>query len=891
MAKKGADRTIKYWKILVKTYYLFPYRGQTYAKKKSAQDSKYPKQQRDSSLSLPSRTPMVAKIVVTATAAAVIILSLLSVTSVEAQQVALQLYDNAALAGTPIQELDHYNVYETVHLPNSTASIRLVASIDVSTMIHDAISVECSSSATRMPFMLWLDDHLVCQSGFYNSSSSNRYQMDGSSKTPIVILPHSRKEWTLYGEIWPRNKTNRSFSLEHDILLKMTTQQHPSINLLSWLRPTIPVVELKRLELTKQLQSGWGLYNHHSLQETILLPEGIRLGWTFCHNETNCELEPKIPSTVLPRRHSSHTTQKEEMEFDVAFPESSLTLRVRYDFDGEEMDLVFQTLSTNQEDHSHSSLRVWADIAYVPARSGTVEQGSANSLTVHATGLRSVSFTAFTEPNLLLPPPATATASRSSRSSSSSGSETMIHLRLPAPGSAITITTRTKNPTNENDNFKEIWRPLGMQQDHIPNDRFREVTMGIDAAIYYNLIYVPTERSLIAPVSRGWGKALCMPALRPEMEYVIFDWDNILVAYMMAKTNKKELAYSSLIQTVRSRTAKGFVPNFSAGGSKSQDRSEPPLGAKVLEEIYGKYSETWLVELLWDDLAVQVDWFWSNRRLDGFIVLGSDPVAYPNGHSTNTMQGARYESGLDNSPMYDGNFFRNGLMQLYDVGMTSLVLQECLSLVNLSKVIGRNASELEYRSEVLRESLEKLWDADDGVFSNQFPNGTYSKRISPTSFYPLLGNVASDAQAESMVEHWLMNSTRFCIGSRTRECWWGLPSISGDDPAFPKLGYWRGYVWGPMSLLTYWALGNYQHIPQVALAQKQLATQMTDMFLELWRTKGRVCENYSPHRDATDCTGDKFYHWGALAGLLALLEQEKVEQLTSSNYTIYNRVS
>lgn len=342
----------------------------------------------------------------------------------------------------------------------------------------------------------------------------------------------------------------------------------------------------------------------------------------------------------------------------------------------------------------------------------------------------------------------------------------------------------------------------------------------------------------------------------------------------MAITNKKDLAYSSLIQTVRSRTAKGFIPNFSAGGSKSQDRSEPPLGAKVLETIYEKYNESWLVELLWDDLAIQVDWFWSNRRLDGFIVLGSDPVAYPNTHSTNTMQGARYESGLDNSPMYDGNFFQDGLMQMYDVGMTSLVLQECDSLISLAKAIGKETTELEYRSKSLRQSLVTLWDEEDGIFSNQFPNGTYSKRRSPTSFYPLLSTVATDAQAESMVELWLTNSTRFCIGKRTKECWWGLPSISADDPAFPELGYWRGFVWGPMSLLTYWALENYKHLPQIRLAKRQLASQMGDMFLQQWIQKGHVCENYSPHRNAKDCTGDKFYHWGALAGLLSLLEHE-----------------
>jgi len=44
----------------------------------------------------------------------------------------------------------------------------------------------------------------------------------------------------------------------------------------------------------------------------------------------------------------------------------------------------------------------------------------------------------------------------------------------------------------------------------------------------------------------------------------------------------KAIAYSNLIQVVRSKTAKGMIPNYSAGGSKSVDRTEPPIGAKVL---------------------------------------------------------------------------------------------------------------------------------------------------------------------------------------------------------------------------------------------------------------------------------------------------------------------
>ena len=63
----------------------------------------------------------------------------------------------------------------------------------------------------------------------------------------------------------------------------------------------------------------------------------------------------------------------------------------------------------------------------------------------------------------------------------------------------------------------------------------------------------------------------------------------------------------------------------------------------------------------------------------------------------------RYESGLDNSPMYDGTFVNQtngcsldesgcGLMQLYDVGMTSMFVQEAFSLAELAQVIGRPQS-------------------------------------------------------------------------------------------------------------------------------------------------------------------------------------------------------
>ena len=77
-----------------------------------------------------------------------------------------------------------------------------------------------------------------------------------------------------------------------------------------------------------------------------------------------------------------------------------------------------------------------------------------------------------------------------------------------------------------------------------------------------------------------------------------------------------------------------------------------------------------------------------------------------------------------------------------------------------------------------------------------------------------------------------------------------------------------------MIQLTYWALAApaYQDLPVVNQARKALAKQATAMLSNQWRLHRHVCENFNPHRDGADCTGDKFYHWGGLAGFVSILE-------------------
>jgi hypothetical protein len=129
---------------------------------------------------------------------------------------------------------------------------------------------------------------------------------------------------------------------------------------------------------------------------------------------------------------------------------------------------------------------------------------------------------------------------------------------------------------------------------------------------------------------------------------------------------------------------------------------------------------------------------------------------------------------------------------------------------------------------------------------------------------------------------WLLSPEHFCVAKdgdfqgNADACYWGLPSIQRADPAFPPLGYWRGYIWGPMAQLTYWSLQAYDHVPAVRQGRKALCKQMTALMLSQWRQHRHICENYSPHRTADDhqgdCSGTKFYHWGALNGMISLVE-------------------
>jgi neutral trehalase len=388
----------------------------------------------------------------------------------------------------------------------------------------------------------------------------------------------------------------------------------------------------------------------------------------------------------------------------------------------------------------------------------------------------------------------------------------------------------------------------------------------IETTLGWDTIFEPEKGRVISPVSRvwsvGWGG------------YVLFDWDTFFAA-TMASIGDKDLAYANALEILREETPEGFVPNYArAGDWKSSDRSEPPVGAITVLGLYKQFHDKWFLEDTYQPLMKWNRWWTEHRDIQGYLTWGSDGDNQPvnlDDSSRGTWQGAIFESGLDNSPMYDGTTYNSQihLLEYADVGLMSMYVADCDALAEIADALQKtdDAKELRERIAKYRAKLATMWDGQTGIFLNKnLHTGENSLRLSPTNFYPLLAHVATAEQAKTMLEKHLRNDKEFWGA-------WVIPAIARNDAAFHDQEYWRGRIWGPMNYLVYLGLANYDD----AEIRGEFARKSYDLFLKEWKEKGHVHENYNAVLGTGDdvSSSDRFYHWGALLGYVEYLEQKR----------------
>ena len=758
--------------------------------------------------------------------------------------------------------------------PTSRRTVSTLEGVDVGSGVSSSIvtgsmtfprsgwhGFNCSFAGTSLAFV-WVDGHLVCTDSKFRKDPTHPNITYSYVDSPLLVS-NSRRTLPVRAHFY-RNASvsgvQSSFTMRWGDNNTLCSPIPSDV-----LSASLGEAEETREKMQRSLVKGWGNWNNFNLLDVVRMPDSAVITTILC-KDTQCIngtcIEP-FRAGGVEVRVGARAADLSYSQLFVGNHSGALNVNVSIEFatspDGKDMTL----LVTPQKATTGPGHTLILKGRFAWYREGTVKTSSTSTMTLQGAGLdETVLYT------------------------SAGGVRGGDFLEFPLDNGAVVVSTKPTSVESAQMSFAALARA---HQTHLEEEfgekNMTEVAEAVQTSVMWNLMYTPLENGPFFPVSRAWDRVGDYSST--DFKYVIFDWDNFF-ASLLSSFVSRDLAYSNFIQTSKSKTAAGFIPNKSAAGLKSQDRSEPPVGAKVALELYNRFHDKWFLEVIFDDMLDWSNWFLRERTLAplDMVCLGSwNELAVKqnpsSGYVGNTMHDAALESGLDNSPMYDGDFFNTSThkMGLYDVGFNSLVASDAKALAEIARILNRDeAAALQSRADLLSHLISRhLWNDDLKIFTNRFQNNTMSTRISPTSFYPMLVKAATEEQAEAMAANWLMSPEHFCVSpsgdmkGNHDDCYWGLPSIQRADPAYPALGYWRGYVWGPLAQIVFWGLQQYE-TAAVVTGRKALCAQMKELLLSQWRDNRHICENYGPHKNTSDCTGDQFYHWGALTGYINLVE-------------------
>lgn len=402
-----------------------------------------------------------------------------------------------------------------------------------------------------------------------------------------------------------------------------------------------------------------------------------------------------------------------------------------------------------------------------------------------------------------------------------------------------------------------------------------DVPRAMTTAVTWNTLYDTRRRLISSPVSRDWCK--------DWKGVAVWCWDTFQIAAMISIASP-ELARLNFEAVTAAIDELGMVPNYYfSHGAASKDRSMPCLGSYMIWKTQAARPDKAWLKAIYPRLQTWHRYWMKDRdgNGDGLLEWGSDATPkyeFPqllqdNPQLQHSAKCAMYESGLDNSPMYDDVPFneRACTLELADVGLNSYYAMDCEALASIAACIGKPRDAAAYRREydtICRRINDQLWDDDAGIYCNRHWDGRLSKRWAPTSFFPLIAGVAPRERAERMVREHLCNPAEF---------WgeWVIPSIARNDPAFPDNDYWRGRIWGPFNLLVAEGLRRYRFDDVAA----EFAEKSLSLFMKNWREDGGVYENYNAvtGKGADVWNAARLYHWGGLLAFIAIEELIDVE--------------
>ena len=591
----------------------------------------------------------------------------------------------------------------------------------------------------------------------------------------------------------------------------------------------------KYQELTKELASGWNTWNYYSMMSYVLLPEGLSL---------NLNLRPAVLGNPYDPNYfydnifvtKSQMVKPKAHSIDGCY--TSMTI------DGWKGNTL-NVQSASVDDQIYlllNPIKRSATAYFVELESGIL-WNNPGSLTLDDDRISA----SFQSRNIEI---------RSTKNSTDAARPYAAPYQSYLADTVFAIYTGPEKTLNEIIDIVE----KAKQNYHDDAQKFEDhadVHEAIQTVLGWNTLYDADLDRVITPVSRGWNEAW--------QGFVLFEWDTYFAA-LLSGLNNKELAYSNVFAITKMLNESGAVAFTQQPRGQLAVNSQPPVGSMVCWLLYEKYKEEWFLEEIFDELLSWNRWWVENRSYNGYLTWGASWKGA-------REQDARWESGLDNSPMYDdvkiSDYGKNSLLDLADVGLNSLYVADCQYLIKMAKILGRKLElkELQDREKTFTKQVESLWSEEHGIYLNKnITTGAFSNRLSPTLFYPMIAGIPGKSQAERIFNEHFYNEEEF-YGDYI------LPSCARNDPEYDNL-YWRGAIWGPMNFLAYIGIRNYSD-----KATEDLVGKSYDLFTNCWNKHGYILENIHAEKGndhlEDQVNSDLFYHWGALMGLMKVMEDGK----------------
>ena len=367
-----------------------------------------------------------------------------------------------------------------------------------------------------------------------------------------------------------------------------------------------------------------------------------------------------------------------------------------------------------------------------------------------------------------------------------------------------------------------------------------------------------------------------------------WNWDSAFIALGYSYFNM-EYAIEELEKLISGQWEDGMIPHILFHdndesyfpnhktwdcGNKvpSSGITQPPIIATIIKKIVdqNKLNQSQLkrVEVIIKKLKKYLDWFYNYRDTNK---IGLAAIIHP------------WESGLDNSPIWDGpldkvkieenlkyerrdlnvsrssnrplkkdydgyitllNQFKknkynpskivnDSMFNVIDIGFNSILIRATKDLVEVSKKFNLDFTDLKNKISKSEESLIKFYkDEDQSFFSYDFKNHNLIKVDAISNYFILFANLENQEINDKVIDK---------LKKYNSEKDYFFTTVNPKDKNFEETRYWRGPVWINSNWIVYQGLINKDKIFSSLIKNKTLELLENKKFHEYYNYKTGEC--------------------------------------------------